>query len=189
MKLWRYIKTGLYLTLSVLIVIFFDALLDNVRYVVGPLMILYGVESIAVHLALCKKFSEENNFFWGIFEVMLGVILIFSKEISYGSACIIWAIWTIFRETKELEEIFKLINKKIPVFVNLIESVLAIVFSITMVFEPVRHHVTIHAVFLIVELVTTVILPYFNEFYVKRREKRAAQKNAICSADACKTQG
>ena len=62
MKKWQIIKTVLYFLLAVLVGVFFNVLLENVRYVVGPLMIVYGLESIVVHLALKKKFSEENLF-------------------------------------------------------------------------------------------------------------------------------
>ena len=81
MKKWRIIKAVLYIVLAILVGVFFDTLLENVKYVVGPLMIIYGLESIIVHLALKKRFSEENEFFWGIFEIMLGLLLLFSKEI------------------------------------------------------------------------------------------------------------
>ena len=79
MKKWQIIKTVLYFLLAVLVGVFFNVLLENVRYVVGPLMIVYGLESIVVHLALKKKFSEENECFRGVFEVMLGVLLLLSK--------------------------------------------------------------------------------------------------------------
>lgn len=171
MKKWQIIKTVLYFLLAVLVGVFFNVLLDNVRYVVGPLMIVYGLESIVVHLALKKKFSEENECFRGVFEVMLGVLLLLSKEISYESACIIWAIWSIFRETRELEEIFKRIEHKIPVIVDLAESVFSIIISILLILNPEEYHIAIHAVFLIVELISTVSLPYFRSYYIKRNGK------------------
>lgn len=172
MKKWRIIKAALYVVLAILVGVFFNTLLENVKYVVGPLMIIYGLESIIVHLALKKRFSEENEFFWGIFEIMLGLLLLFAKEISYESDCIIWAIWSIFRETRELEEIFQRIKHRIPVFIDLAESIISICISITLILNPGEHHVAIHAVFLIVELITTVTLPFFREWYVKKFGKK-----------------
>ena len=172
MKKWEIIKAVLYIVLAILVGVFFDTLLENVKYVVGPLMIIYGLESIIVHLALKKRFSEENEFFWGIFEMMLGLLLLFAKEISYESDCIIWAIWSIFRETRELEEIFQRIKHKIPVFIDLAESIFSICISITLILNPGKHHVAIHAIFLIAELVTTVTLPFFREWYVKKFGKK-----------------
>lgn len=172
MKIWRAIKTILYLILAVFVAVFFDWLLENVRYVVGPLMILYGTESIVMHFVLKRKVSEENEFFWGEFEVMLGVVLLLADGISYESTCIIWAIWSIFRETRELEEIFKRIEKKIPVILDLAESVCSIIISVVLIINPGEKHIAVHAIFLIVELVSTVLLPYFREYYEKRRKEQ-----------------
>mgnify|MGYP005914899011 FL=1 len=61
MKKWQIIKTVLYFLLAVLVGVFFNVLLENVRYVVGPLMIVYGLESIVVHLALKKSSPKRTN--------------------------------------------------------------------------------------------------------------------------------
>lgn len=40
-----------------------------------------------------------------------------------------------------------------------------------MILNPEEHHIAIHAVFLIVELISTVSLPYFRSYYIKRNGK------------------
>ena len=40
MKKWRIIKAALYVVLAILVGVFFNTLLENVKYVVGPLMII-----------------------------------------------------------------------------------------------------------------------------------------------------
>lgn len=177
MKTWRIIRTVLYLAMAVVVGIFFRTFLDNVKYVVGPLMIVYGLESVILHLVQKKKFSEENEFFWGVFEIMLGTLLLTAKDISYESDCIIWAIWSIFRETGELEEISRYMKQKgagykVLVGVDLAESVFAIIISITLILNPGELHVAVHTVFLIVELITTVTIPFFRDIYEKKLGKK-----------------
>lgn len=177
MKTWRIARTVLYLTMAVLTGIFFETFLDNVKYVVGPLMIVYGLESMFLHLTGRKEFSKESDAFWGVFEIMLGSLLLIADKISYESGCVIWAVWSIFRETGELEEIFQRIKHKsmgykIIVYIDLAESVFAIIISVTFILNPDEIHVAVHMIFLIVELVTTVMIPIFRDLYENRLAKK-----------------
>lgn len=63
MKNWTFIKCVLYVVFSVLILIFHIELVQNLKYLIGFLMILYGLEQVIVHLVIKKKFDEANRFF------------------------------------------------------------------------------------------------------------------------------
>ena len=134
-------------------------------------MIEYGLEQVLVHILTKKKFDEHNQFFWGAVEVILGFIVL-TLVSNYETICVVWAIWSILREVHEIEEcVHKFINK-IPAVIGFIESIVVIVFSITLILKPEENHVKIHIILLCVELLTTVTLPILEELYIERKERK-----------------
>ena len=84
-----------------------------------------------------------------------------------STICIIWAVWAILREADEIAEYYELFKERIPCLLGFAESVVAIVFSITLIIEPGEHHAMIHMYLLIVELLSAVIFPQLRCVYVK----------------------
>ena len=115
----------------------------------------------------------SNEFFYGTIQMSLGlIILLFLKdEVSsqdYQSICIIWAVWSILRESREIEEAVIKMCKRIPVFLDLMESIVCIVFSILLIINPNEHHALIHIYLLSVELFTICLFPLLGDIYAKR---------------------
>lgn len=142
-------------------------------------MILYGLEQVIVHLVIKKKFDEANRFFWGVMEVVLGLVILFLVS-DYASICLVWAIWSILRESHEIEElIIKILSKQtsMSLFIfSFIESIISIGFSISLIVHPNQEHALIHVILLNVELFTTAIYTFFENVYQNKKCEKSLSK-------------
>ena len=176
MKIWKSIKTALYIAVAVLIIVFREPVVENIKYLVGSLMIVYGAEKAILSLVNRHEKFELYSLIWGVIEVMVGTITIaFINE--YSSVCVIWAIWAILREALEVEEcILEFKEKTVVCVLSLIESAVAIVFSILLMIHPTEHHAMTHIYLLAVELITCVLFPHINYLLEKNKENKKAEE-------------
>ena len=179
MKVYKIIKFIFYILLGVLILIFNAALLEYVPFLVGSIMILYGVEDTILKLFL-KEFREDitksvDNFLI----IMLGIIMFFlNKPEHFVPACIIWATWSILREEWEIKEkAIEQSNSLVIAIINVIESIVLIVFSILLIFSPTEHHAHVHIILLGIELMLEVIFPVLDEQFSKLFPKSKLLEN------------
>ena len=164
MKVWKIIKFVLYMAAGVTILVFNHPVMSVVGYLVGAVILAYGIEPILVGAFQKKLFKENSALFDGLIYILLAVSLfIVSDDII--KICLIWAVWSMIREGKELAESVHHIREKRPGLTNLIESVVIIAFSFTMVLEPGEHHAHIHVIILGIELMLEVIFPLFDPLY------------------------
>ena len=179
MKVYKIIKFIFYILLGVLILIFNAALLEYVPFLVGSIMILYGVEDTILKLFL-KEFREDiTKSVDNLLIIMLGIIMFFlNKPEQFASACIIWATWSILREEWEIKEkAIEKSNSLIISIVNVIESIVLIVFSIMLIFSPTEHHAHVHIYLLGIELMLEVIFPVLDEIFYKMFNKNKLLEN------------
>ena len=189
MKVYGIIRTVLYCALTALVFVFVSTLaeIEVLRYAIGGLMIFYGVEEIILTAFKNKKHYSINSLYWNIVEIIIGLTLIVfvetgDIEVTYAVVCVSWAIWSILRETRELVEATeefvgtKLIVCKIVAIANMVESLIVIGFSLTMLIEPGEHHATIHLYLLTVELLTKVLFPIINYIAEHLDEKKKAKQ-------------
>ena len=175
MKIYGAIRTAIYWALTALVLVFISTLaeIEILRYFIGGLMMLYGVEEIIYTVFKNKRHYSFHSLYWNIFEILIGLTLIVSVEtgdieVTYAVVCVSWAIWSILRETRELVEATeelkenKLIPCKIVAIVSIIESLTVIALSLTMIIEPGEHHAKIHLYLLAVELFTKALFPILN---------------------------
>ena len=166
-KIWRPIKAVLWTVAAILILVFREEVVLLLNYLVGGIMVAYGLETVVLHLVKKESFKKENRFFWGLIEVAIGITLIFlidlgdPEGIPYATVCVVWAIWSMLREALEIEEGIREILHKEPALLSLAESLVAIVFSVLLLLQPGEHHAMTHVILLFVELITAgVIFPY-----------------------------
>ena len=127
---YNLIKLGVYLALAVLVFIFRETLVENLKYFIGGLMILYAVEEILfIVLHHIHHIFHEDKVYLGFIELVLGVVLMF-VNISVEGVCIMWATWSILRESYEIKEIACELKNIAPKILSGVESVVIIVFSI-----------------------------------------------------------
>ena len=174
MKTWRIIKLITYILSAIAIFVMRETLVENLKYLIGTLMIVYGLEQVLVHLLTKKRFDEHNTFFWGAVEVILGTIVLLLVDNEMTIICVIWAIWSILREVHEIEEYAHKLMHGVPRLFGFLESVVVIIFSITLILEPEsRDHALIHVILLSIELLTTVTFPILEELYIEKKGIKA----------------
>ena len=99
------IKLAIWLTLGVLIFVFRHTVVEHLRYFIGVLMLLYAFEEILFEAIYSgKRILHKDKTYLGLIEIILGLVLMFS-EVSYEGVCIMWAVWSILRESYEIKEI------------------------------------------------------------------------------------
>ena len=165
------IKLGVFTILAILVFIFREPLVENLKYFIGGLMLLYGLEEILFEILYSRHhILHQGKLYLGGIELLLGVVML-SVPMSYESVCIIWATWSILREAYEIKEVFSEIKCLAPKILSATESVVVIVFSILLIIEPGEHHAMIHLYLLLAELIISPLTPLLDEILAKRKEK------------------
>ena len=164
---YNYIKLAIYFTLAVLIFVFKEPLIEHLRFFIGGLMIMYALEEVL--------FEHQNKVYLGFIELLLGLILVI-VNISYEGTCIIWATWSLLRETHEVEEILAELNNFPAKILSGVESLVVIVFSVMLIIEPTEHHAMIHLYLLLVELIVAPLTPLVDETISKIKAKQVKEE-------------
>ena len=153
--------------------------MDYVGMVVGSVVFLYGI-NITIVSALRKRWIGENALiFDGLLLFFIGVILFIVRE-DIVKVCLVWAVWSIMREGKELTSaIVGIKNKEGVEVLNLIESIVIIVFSFTMIMNPNEEHVHFHVYLLGAELLLEVIFPVIKLLIARRNRKKKEKQNIL----------
>lgn len=167
-----------YVLLGVAVIVTREITVHYLPFLVGGSMILYGTEEILTAFKHRKIFSEEADAFNGQLQCVIGIFMMISLrgEDCFETVCIIWAVWSILRENKELREIFVRIKKFNPFILNLAESVIAIIFSVMLLSDPGEHHAMVHVILLGIEFIGKVFFPMFDEWIDSLREKSKKKK-------------
>ena len=167
---YNLIKLIVYALLAVLVFIFKESIVENLKFFIGSLMLLYAVEEILfIVLHHIHHFLHEGKVYLGFVELLLGIVLL-SVNVTYESVCIIWATWSILREAYEIKEIFTELHHIAPKVISGIESIVVIIFSIMLIMEPGEHHALIHLYLLLAELVVTPLTPLLDELLTKKKD-------------------
>lgn len=175
-------KLAIFVVLAVLVFIFREQLVEHLKYFIGGLILLYGVEEILFEVIFHgKNFWKCEKTYLGLVELILGITLFFfpleaTAEEVVKMTCVIWAAWSIIREAFEIRELIVEIKSVILTIISGIESVAAIVLSVMLLLEPGEHHAMIHLYLLLAELVLTPLVPLLDEVIEERKNKRAEQK-------------
>ncbi len=166
-RLYHLIRFIVYVGLAICTIVFFDVFFDNIRLVVGGLMLTFGVEQLIIllinHRPIYSIF-DTHELYLSFTEVIIGIVLLcatIGEEPTYA----IWAIWSIIREALDLKEQVSLWKKKIPTVFSTIESIVIIVLSIILLVTLEEHHARIHLILLIVELFAASITPIIHIWY------------------------
>ena len=114
---WKIIKLVLYLISGCLIMIFSEQVMEYVVILVGAVMTVYAIETIIVSIYEKAVLHEENELFEGLILILLAIVLLFTDKNNLEKICVIWAIWSIIRETEEIKEcLFDIFHKYLLIF-------------------------------------------------------------------------
>ena len=175
---YLFIKLANFIALAVCVFIFREQLIEHLKYFIGGLMLLYGVEEILFEVIFHgKNFWKCEKTYLGLVELILGTTLFFypleaNAEEIVKMTCVIWAAWSIIREAFEIRELVVEIKSVILTIISGIESIAVIVLSVMLILEPGEHHAMIHLYLLLVELVLTPLVPLLDEIIEERKQKR-----------------
>ena len=176
MKTFRFSRLICFAIGAILLLIFNEFFLHNLRWFIGGLIVVYGSLGIlALSLEKVKPIYEGHGFLFYAVEILLGLTTLFFIE-EYATVCIIWAVWSILRESVELQEI---VSGELHLSMGVlsgIESVAVIVLSVMLMIEPGEHHAMIHSYLLCVELVLTGVVPLINHV-LKSETNEHAEKD------------
>lgn len=166
------IKLGVFAILAILVFIFREPLVEHLKYFIGGLMVLYGLEEILFEILYSRHhILHQGKLYLGGIELLLGAVVL-SVPMTYESVCIIWATWSILREAYEIKEVFSEIKCLAPKIISAIESIVIIVFSVLLIMEPGEHHAMIHLYLLLAELIISPLTPLLDEIIDKRKHKQ-----------------
>ena len=175
---YHFFKLIVCVILSIVVFIFREELvhLNHLKYFIGALMVAYGLDEIAFE-AYCHKlhFVHEHKTYLGLVELVLGATMLF-LTLDYEAVCIIWATWSIIRESYEIKELVTEIKSITLTVVSGIESIAVIILSIMLIAEPGEHHALIHIYLLIIELVLNPLIPLGDEIIEKKKASLKEKK-------------
>lgn len=171
MKIYHYFKLVVFIAFAVLVFVLREELLMNLQYLVGSLMLLYGLENVIL-ISIKERFQARKSiwFIFGYSEVLLGLVTLIAIR-NYVAVCVMWGVWSILRESLEIYEITSGEIKGIPALISGIESAVAIVFSVLLIITPGEHHAKTHIYLLIVELIITSFIPVLKELINRKRNE------------------
>lgn len=172
MKTFRLSRMIVFIIAAILLLVFNEFFLHNLRCFIGGLIVVYGsLGVLALVLAKKKPVYEGNGFLFFAVEILLGLTTLCFIE-DYAAVCVIWAVWSILRESVELEEIVERELHPALAVVSGLESIAVIVHSVTLMIEPDEHHAMIHSYLLCVELVLSGLIPVLNRRLKPEKEGR-----------------
>lgn len=172
------IKLAVYVAIAISIFIFREKLVEHevLKYFIGGLMTLYGVEEILFEIVFRDKhFWHKDKIYLGLIELTFGITLLVINlpyEADYEAVCVVWATWSIVRESFEIKELVTEIKSWTLTFLSGAESIAVIVLSVMLILEPGEHHALIHMYLLLLELVLTPLIPMLDEIIQEKKHKK-----------------
>ena len=104
------LKTVTFIAAGISILIMYKNTLNALHFVVGGTMMLYALLGVAEY-AVLKSESKANVFEYLIY-VVIGVTMIIVAKDDLENICLIWAMWSIMRESNDLGESLTELKKK-----------------------------------------------------------------------------
>ena len=107
MKKYLYVRASIYVVIAILAIIFSNFFLQNIRFTITSVMIMYGVDDLILHFFLDKNKKAKLLLLWSVIDILLGV-LVMSLVSDITTIYIIWATWCLLRSIVEaIEFIFE----------------------------------------------------------------------------------
>ena len=157
------VKLIIYVALAVCVFIFREKLVEHLKYFIGGLMLLYGLEEILFEIVFRDKhFWHKDKIYLGIIEITFGITLLVINlpyEADYEAVCVVWATWSIVRESFEIKELVTEIKSWTLTIISGIESIAVIVLSVMLILNPGEEDAMIHMYLLLLELLLTPLIP------------------------------
>ena len=174
-KIFEIVRALLFATGGVLILVFNNKIADYIGYVVGSVAILYGVEGIIEGIIEKNIFSEHTHLFDDGVYILLGIFILSFMHDKVYDICIVWAVWAILRESRELKESFLAAKNHRPFIINTVESLVEIVFSILLIMDP-EEHIHTHIILLAIEFLSRDLVMLVDIIFDKVKANKRKQE-------------
>lgn len=186
-KIYKLTKLILFVLMGIAILVLNELIIkhnDILNFLVGGIIAIYGLEGIILPIATKKVKAEKIEMFGGGVDVLIAIIMIVllkGNDEKLRIVCVLWSLWSIMREGEEIFDkgFVGIKNHPITSAVNIIESIVVIVFSVILIVAPdedeLLHHAHAHVILLGIELIIEVIWVYVGEFearILKRMRRR-----------------
>ncbi len=165
-KALKITKAALYITVGILIFFLYETIMPYVAFLVGGVVLLYALEELGFQIAR-RQFADLAG---SLIQIILAVLLFLSHS-EIEKVCVIWGVWSIIREGRELSHALSHIKKSAVAALNVLESIVVTVLSVMLVLTPGEHHAKIHLIILGVELILEVAFPLL-EYLIYGRKTR-----------------
>lgn len=166
MNAWRIAKTAIYPIVGILIIVFSKFAMQHVVALVGITMSVYAIETVIVSVYKKAVLKENNELFEGLILALLAAVLLLTDGNDLEKVCVIWAIWSILRETEEIKEcLFHNFYKRVILparivnYAHCLESATVIVLSVLMLLSPSEKTAHAHVILLGLELIFEIAFP------------------------------
>ena len=159
MKFINITKAILYVALAVFIFVFQDRIMPFVGYLVGGVVGVYALEEFLVILFDKKETRKRSFLFDVITQLLISIVLMLSAG-DIVKVCVIWGVWAILRESKEMTEAIDSIFKYGLGIINIAESVTIIILSFILILHPTEEHAHLHIILLGVELLLVIFFSF-----------------------------
>ena len=189
-KIYKMTKLILFVLMGIAILVLNEKIMEHsdiLNYLVGGIIAIYGLEGVILPITTKKIKSERIEMFGGGVNVLIAIIMIFlidKNPEELRILCVLWSLWSIMREGEEIfDKGFEGIrNHPITSAINIVESIVVIVFSVELIIahndHELMHHTHAHVILLVIELIIEVIWVYVGEFEA-RIFKRLRRRHTI----------
>ena len=164
------VKSITYLILLVIVLLTYKKVGYYANYVIGPTMIIHSIFELINGLYYQESKQKLPIIIAYCALLVFGVVVTFLNGNDYlVLLCYFWAIWSIIRELNEIAECIILHDQHIIfIILDMVESIVCIVFAIILLINPTLEHLEIHYILLVVEFSTTALFPILNKLIMKK---------------------
>ena len=158
--------------IGISIFVFKWQIVGELKYFIGGLMLLYGIEEFIYTFSFEKKNAlERDRFYVGGIEIIFGLIVLIFK-VSFESVCVVWATWSIIREAFEIKEIVTELKTFVTRLISGIESVAMIILFVSLIINQSERQAYIHLYVMLPELVLKSLLPLVDMLVAEKRKTK-----------------
>jgi len=174
--IYNLVKLLIYSSLAVVFFFCREYHIQTLKYFIGSLMLMYGVEALLCEILLNgKHFLHAGKTYLGFVEIIFGTVILIAN-VTYETVCVVWASWSILREAYEIKEIIVEYRTFVPRLLSGIESVIVIILSTMLIIEPGEHHAMFHLYLLLIELIFEPLTSLLDIVIHNRKEAKKAKK-------------
>ena len=164
-----FIKASLFFVIGVLIFALQHILNENIGLLVGCNLILNGIVYLITLLIKKSLKTEYTDIYDALINVVLGLMVCLLIRDEFDKVCMVWAVWTIARQSKNVYALYSLGERhKWFIIVNAVEAVVITVFSILLMLHTTPEHAATHVLILGAEFLFESLFTLDDYFFIKK---------------------